>query len=295
MSLSMETKHRMFLQWCMSANLSSETQLRETIQRIFDDQQMDIQEAVDLANSCLSKYSLELRSAIDQTTGTRHWAMVNTNADTIATGATPYIQSELAILKALIEEILTEDTGNYAVSLHDALKTASKTGPTGMARGQAEKLIAEFCKDCWLARSQGGWVVLGTRAIIELQPFFTDGFGDYQRHCALCSEMATEGVVCTECYAVVHPYCARQLALSSSNSTASTGSDQLSCPKCRRLIARPMRFGPGKPGVPHSIEQTQAEPELNSPSEEYNTPRGRKRVLDDSDRDDETEEDIISD
>ncbi|KAJ2704590.1 hypothetical protein FB645_003156 [Coemansia sp. IMI 203386] len=294
MSLAAENQQRMFLQWCMSARLSSETQLRETIRRIYADESMDIQEIVDSANICLAKYSLELRSSMDQTTGTRQWAMVNTNADIIATGATPYSQSELAFLKALVEKIFTQEDGNYAISLHDALRTDLRNGTTGMQRGQAEKLVTEFCKDKWLARSQDGWVVLGTRAIIELQPYFTDGFSDYQRHCALCSEMATQGVVCTECYAVVHPYCAEQLALSTNpmqrSSTADTGSGQLSCPKCRRQISRPMRFGPGMPGVPHSIEQTQAEPATLSPEEE-STSRGRKRVLDDSDQ----EEDIISD
>ncbi|KAJ1819166.1 Non-structural maintenance of chromosomes element 1, partial [Coemansia sp. RSA 2598] len=195
--------------------------------------------------------------------------------------------------------VFTEDTGNYAVSLDDARRIAVRNGPAGMVRGQAEKLIAEFCKDKWLARSQDGWVVLGTRAIIELQPYFADGFSDYQRHCALCSEMATQGFVCTECYAAVHPYCAEQIASSSSlagrSGSADSGSGQLSCPKCRRQISRPMRFGPGKTGVPHSFEQTQAEPDMVSPDEE-SVSRGKKRMLDDSDHDDnEAEEDIVSD
>ncbi|KAJ2361242.1 hypothetical protein IW150_007293 [Coemansia sp. RSA 2607] len=250
---------------------------------------MDMHQYVESINNSLTNYSLELRSALDQNTGVRMWAIVNTNADATMIGATPYSQPELAILKALIEGIFTASTGNYALTLHSALKVAVNNSTPPIQRSHAEKLIGMFCKVGWLMRDEDeGFVIIGTRALIELTSFFTDGFSDYQRHCALCSELATQGFVCTECDAVVHPCCAKSI----SPSLAENG--ELSCPKCHKQIARPMRFGPGQPGVPHEIEPTQQtyqEEDIASVTVEelsLNSPRGKKRVIDeDSDEDSE--------
>ncbi|KAJ1724709.1 hypothetical protein LPJ53_001070 [Coemansia erecta] len=290
----------------MSAQLFTDAQFRKTLERICnsssDDQSngnndddevqevtLDVHQHVESINSSLSNYSLELRSAPDQNSGVRMWAIANTNADATVLGATPYSQPELAILKALVEGIFTESTGNYALSLHSALRIAVNNSTPAIQRSHAEKLIEMFCKDGWLMRDEAeGFVVIGTRAIIELASFFTDGFGDYRRHCALCSELATQGLVCTECDAVVHPCCAKSI----SSSLAERG--ELSCPKCRRQIASPMRFGPGQPGVPHETEPTQqadpAEDIATAAVEELslNSPRGKKRAMDD-------DEDEISD
>ncbi|KAJ1939967.1 hypothetical protein GGF37_004181 [Kickxella alabastrina] len=264
----------MLVQWCMSAQLFSEAKFRQEIRRIYRDNEVEMQEIIESINNSLATYSLELRSIMDQITGERMWALSNTTADSISIAATPYSSNELPILKSLVEEIYTERAGNYALSLHSALKYATEKGPAGFTKTNAEALISRFCQDDWLSRDNSGYIVLGARAAIELRSFLADGFGDYQRQCALCSESATRGIVCPECSAVVHPYCAERIA-------SSVDGNQLSCPGCHQQMVRPRRFGAGEAGVPHVFEATQAD-SVNL------TQQGRKRVMEDSeDEDDE--------
>ncbi|KAJ2778749.1 hypothetical protein GGI15_004086, partial [Coemansia interrupta] len=168
--MTSQEQRRMLVQWCMSAQLFTDVQFRKTVERICnssdssgngnngdDDIQevtMDIHQHVESVNSSLSNYSFELRSAPDQNTGDRMWAIVNTNADATVLGATPYSQPELAVLKALIEGIFTESSGNYALSLHSALKIAVNNSTPTIQRSHAEKLVEMFCKDGWLMRDE---------------------------------------------------------------------------------------------------------------------------------------------
>ncbi|KAJ2335413.1 hypothetical protein GGI00_001374, partial [Coemansia sp. RSA 2681] len=185
-------QQQMLVQWCMSSQVFSEASFREAVNRI---SQMDtdeviavdagdegavvvqLQPVVEQINASMSAFSLELRSCMDQTSGVRMWALVNTNADAIATGATPFSASELSALKTLVEGIFTEPQGNYSLVLHDALRLVSRrnTGATGatLTRAEGESLIRKFSSDGWLATDDsGGYVVLGARSLIELQTFF---------------------------------------------------------------------------------------------------------------------------
>ncbi|KAJ1963159.1 hypothetical protein GGI12_002214, partial [Dipsacomyces acuminosporus] len=183
MSRSISDEQRMLVQWCMSSRLFAESALREAIRRIYsieDDEEgssdgIDIQQTIDVVNSSISLFSLELRSGMDQRTGDRKWAIVNTNADAISTAATPYSPVELGILKALIEGIFTAESGNYALRLHDALRTAAQRGPSGFSRSDSDTLIKRFCGDGWLELVSSQWLVLGMRAAVELQTYFNDG------------------------------------------------------------------------------------------------------------------------
>ncbi|KAJ2893288.1 Non-structural maintenance of chromosomes element 1 [Coemansia aciculifera] len=260
-------QQQMLVQWCMSAQVFSEPAFRRAIKRITttsnsteeDDGDVvvvegeaeggdvDLHGIVEVINESMRSFSLELRSCMEQTSGVRMWALSNTNADGISTGATPYSASELSVLKTLIEGVVTEAQGNYSLTLHDALRMAANVGGS---RAEALQLIRKFSNDAWLSSDDGltgGYVCLGERSIIELQSFFSSGFADYVRMCSLCKEMATCGVVCMECLEPVHPYCAVQLA------SASLG-DQLACPACNKIISQPRRrFGPGERGVPHEL------------------------------------------
>ncbi|KAJ2256128.1 hypothetical protein GGI13_001301 [Coemansia sp. RSA 455] len=248
-----EHEQQMLVQWCMAAQVFTESEFRQVIQRTYnteEEEMEEIQPVVEQINSSMGAFSLELRSCMDQTTGTRKWALVNTNTDAISTGATPYSASELVTLKTLVVGVFTEKMGNYSLSLHDALRIATKRNGTvagTLTRAETESLIRKFCADGWLATdSDNGYVVLGDRSIIELQSFFNVGFADYIRLCSLCKEMATLGIVCMECMEAVHPYCANRLM------SASAG--QLSCPACNKHIPQLNKFGPGERGVPHALE-----------------------------------------
>ncbi|KAJ2463795.1 hypothetical protein GGI02_005156 [Coemansia sp. RSA 2322] len=243
---------QMLVQWCMAAQIFSEPAFRQAVGRVGSSQaaetddevcrQEEIQPIVEQINSSMAAFSLELRSCMDQTSGERMWSLVNTNADDMFKAATKYTPNELAMLKALVEGIFTDASGNYAMALHDALRLGSSI--TTVSRTEAEALVRRFSRDGWLDDKREGFVVLGSRAIIELQSVFNLGFGDYVRLCSLCKEMATRGLACSECLeAVVHPYCAERVA---------EASGQLTCPACHQRIRQPRRFGPGERGVPHS-------------------------------------------
>ncbi|KAJ2821536.1 hypothetical protein GGI24_004188 [Coemansia furcata] len=262
-------EQQMLVQWCMAAQLFTESEFRDAVQRTQQstDAEEEIHPLIEQLNHTLGAFSLELRSCMDQTSGVRMWALANTNADAISMGATPYTASELVTLKTLVEGVFTEPAGNYALSLHDALRLVTRRvgAPT---RAEAETLLARFCGDGWLAMDQG-FVALGARAVIELQSFFSVGFPDYIRLCSLCKEMATKGIVCTECLEPVHPYCADRVA----------GGKVLACPACNRHIAQPRKFGPGERGVPHALDDVAS---AREPSEEPATQSIKKLRIEDS-------------
>ncbi|KAJ2646472.1 hypothetical protein IWW40_005389 [Coemansia sp. RSA 1250] len=233
---------QMLVQWCMSAQHFKETELQAAIQRIYGESAPPLQDTVDALNSRLTRYALEMRSSMSQTDGDRVWALTNTKADAIATGATPYSPTMLAVLKHLIELVFTDSQGNFAIDLHTAVREATSKGSTNFTRRDAQEAIEVFCKDGWL-QNENGWVVLGQRACIELQAYLKDGFSEYIRTCALCKEMATCGVMCG-CKVFLHPYCADRLREMSK-------AGLLACPECRQPINSPDAFGPGKPGIPH--------------------------------------------
>ncbi|KAI8317811.1 hypothetical protein GQ54DRAFT_315140, partial [Martensiomyces pterosporus] len=89
MSQPASTEQRMLVQWCMSSRLFGEAALRQAMQRIYAAEDLDMQRTIDGVNASISAFSLELRSGMDQRTGDRMWAVVNTNADAISTTATP--------------------------------------------------------------------------------------------------------------------------------------------------------------------------------------------------------------
>ncbi|KAJ2310990.1 hypothetical protein H4R23_002065 [Coemansia sp. Cherry 401B] len=244
---------QMLVQWCMSARFFNEATLQASISRIYGEDAPALQDVVDTVNSRLARYSLELRSSMEQVSGERSWALINTKADAIATSATPYSPVQLTILKHLIERIFTDQRGNFALDLHTAVREATAKGPASFSRKDAQEAIDWFCADGWL-QSTGGWVMLGQRACTELQAYLSDGFANYVRVCALCKEMATQGVVCGACGAFVHPYCADRLSETSK-------ARLLSCPSCRQPMEAPESFGPGKPGVAHNPakDDTQAD------------------------------------
>ncbi|KAJ2741656.1 hypothetical protein GGI20_005037 [Coemansia sp. BCRC 34301] len=292
-----DVKQQMLVQWCMSSQVFSEASFVQAVRRINhddEDEVVDVEEGegieelrrvVEHINESMNAFSLELRSCMDQTSGMRMWALANTKADAIATGATPFSASELSVLKALVEGIFTEPMGNYTLSLHDALRLASsrRAGSTGasLSRVDAESLIRRFMADGWLATDDSdGYVVLGMRSVIELQSFFSVGFADYIRLCSLCKEMATCGIVCMECLEPVHPYCANRVA------AASASGHQLSCPACHKHIMQPRRFGPGERGVPHELGGKEEESVGDKDDEPTMQSIKKLRIQDSSDEED---------
>ncbi|KAJ1902574.1 hypothetical protein LPJ81_003533 [Coemansia sp. IMI 209127] len=249
------------IQWCMSSQLFTEQSLNEAIARIYTEETaaaIELQAEVEQINGTLSVLSLQLRSAMDQRSGSQLWALVNTNADKISTGATPYTTTELAMLKALVEAVFTSADGNYAIDLHTAIRLISALGSATFGRRDAQDLIARMCADGWMEKTESGFIVVGMRALIELQSFFNDGFGDYARFCSLCKEMATSGRVCNQCDDSVHPFCADQIMQSAGS---------LSCPKCHKPMSDALSFGPNEAGIPHSLVASTPQPDDNGVTE----------------------------
>ncbi|KAJ2403307.1 hypothetical protein GGI23_000012 [Coemansia sp. RSA 2559] len=142
------------------------------------------------------------------------------------------------MLKALVETVFTSADGNYAIELHTAIRLISALGSATFGRRDVQNLIARMCADGWMEQTGSrGFIVVGMRALIELQSFFNNGYDDYMRFCSLCKEMATCGRVCSHCDDPAHPFCADQVVQSA---------ESLSCPKCHRPMPDALSFGPNE-------------------------------------------------
>ncbi|KAJ1789667.1 hypothetical protein LPJ59_005299, partial [Coemansia sp. RSA 2399] len=73
-----DVHRKAFIQWCMSSQLFTEQSLNEAIARIYTEETaaaIELQAEVEQMNGTLSVLSLQLRSAMDQRSGSRLWAL----------------------------------------------------------------------------------------------------------------------------------------------------------------------------------------------------------------------------
>ncbi|KAJ2771943.1 hypothetical protein IWQ57_001981 [Coemansia nantahalensis] len=225
---------RMLVQWCLSAQYFSEAELHAAAERITGDAADELQATVESMNGALGPFALALRSGMEQTTGDRRWAVVSTSADPISALGTPYPPATIAVLRHLLELVVTDD--GYAIGLHHAVREAAAKCPAATTRRVAEDIVQRLADDGWLT-VESQWVGVGQRACIELQPYLADAYPDCMKTCCLCKEMATRGIVCAACAEVLHPHCAERLESAAA----------LSCPACRQRMANSESFGPHRP------------------------------------------------
>ncbi|KAJ9088302.1 hypothetical protein DSO57_1024439 [Entomophthora muscae] len=207
-------------------------------------------EAVAKVNAALFPYSIQLKSGIDEESGTLMWALVNTMEDEISEQATDYIPSQLTYLDKLIEAIITAPNEQFYVTHTEALNLvmiASTQEPdeetsnaqltaNNLTKAERSAFIETYVEDGWLFRTRVGYLIMGVRAILELKFKLKAQYEGYISDCSLCEAPITQGVKCNgqECESRYHDFC---LARVRSGATR--------CPGCSAEWT-PIHIGPPK-------------------------------------------------
>lgn len=178
-------------------------------------------------NDTITPLSLEFKSRIDEVSGKRMWALVNTVDGDIAQVATEYSATEITFFKHIIELIVLAPADAYSVSSLAAIREVTNM-KASMTKSQAEAALSNFVANGWLYRSDRGRYALSTRSLVELEVYLRRTYENDVPECSYCTELVTLGVACNSddrsCRAVLHRHCYDLLRRSPNN---------FKCPLCK--------------------------------------------------------------
>lgn len=236
-----------------------------------DISQNDFETYVDLLNTHISPFDLEIRSTLHQSTKERLYALVNTTSDALTQMSTTHSPDELSfvrrVLDAMFETYNTPRAEIMAIKPMQAMKLARPTGEerrresqatqtqqardAGLTQAQAEKVMETLNEEGWLELSAKGFYSLSPRALMELRGWLVEMYNDQDatdeddeedghvriKFCAACKEIVTVGQRCsdTNCQARLHNHCVRNLF------RAQQGREN--CPSCKKAWKNPLPVG----------------------------------------------------
>ncbi|KAI1825462.1 Nse1 non-SMC component of SMC5-6 complex-domain-containing protein [Xylaria intraflava] len=223
--------------------------------------QEDFDSYVSAASTAISRFDLEIRSAMHQLRKERVYALVNTTSDPMTQLATLHTADEIAFVKRVIDAMFekyntprmealcldemqanklripprpdNEDEdmsmGNEDTQTHAPVAKALKSS-------EVETVMRSMVDEGWFERSGDGFYYLSARALLELRSWLIESYndpdaeaGEWQRvkFCEACKDMVTIGQRCPErdCLIRLHDNCADAFFRTRRQRT---------CPKCSK-------------------------------------------------------------
>ncbi|KAG8809357.1 hypothetical protein FRC17_003482 [Serendipita sp. 399] len=188
----------------------------------------EIGEYIQEVNETLVPLSIEFKSRIDEVSGKRIWAMVNIMDGDIAQIATEYSAAEINYYKAIVDLIVLAPADAFSVSSMLAIREVQNV-KGGLTKAQGELTLRSFVVNGWLYKTKRGRYALSSRALIELELYLRNLFGDSIPECSQCMELCTLGVACNNvleesaCPVYLHRHC---------HDILRRGNPRLKCPRC---------------------------------------------------------------
>ncbi|KAG9055994.1 hypothetical protein FS842_000613 [Serendipita sp. 407] len=188
----------------------------------------EISDYIQEINETLLPLSIEFKSRIDEVSGKRIWAMVNSMDGDIAQMATDYSAAEINYFKAIIDLIVLAPADAFSVSSMLAIREVQKIKGT-LSKAQGELTLRSFVANGWLYKTRRGRYALSSRALIELELYLRNSFGDDVPECSQCMELCTLGVACNSvleesgCPTYLHRHCHDNLR---------RANPRMKCPRC---------------------------------------------------------------
>uniref|UniRef100_A0A7S4MBR1 Non-structural maintenance of chromosomes element 1 homolog n=1 Tax=Vannella robusta TaxID=1487602 RepID=A0A7S4MBR1_9EUKA len=188
--------HRLLLQYFISHKVIAEDKIQQHFPKT------RFEELVHGININLQNMHLEIKRIIAEEDGSVFWGIVNLKNDELSQIATNYNKVEVDLFKAILDKLASEGQMLYL----DAIEVNPH-----MSRDKAENIILKFVDDKWLTRD-GGELVLGLRARLELRPYLEEVFGEEMKECVFCTEIVFKGETCENdrCSTVAHRHCAQR-------------------------------------------------------------------------------------
>ncbi|GHJ86741.1 hypothetical protein NliqN6_3143 [Naganishia liquefaciens] len=234
--------HRVYLQALLSRRFISETVALELYKRAvkavreikgeayeppFSLSRKGLQSFVDEIGEGIAELGLALTVTRDETKEGRLWICV-VNTDTasepndVTQMASDFSSLEITYYRRIISEIIEESYPANSVSSVQALNIAGDLEPTPIPKSQAQDILAALVSRGWLAKSARSRYRLGTRAMVELEPWLKSTFGEadeeeeeegHLKGCIQCSRLLLQGLKCPgrDCSVHVHLFCYERL------------------------------------------------------------------------------------
>ncbi|KAI8374425.1 Nse1 non-SMC component of SMC5-6 complex-domain-containing protein [Radiomyces spectabilis] len=237
-----DDRQRLFLQSLLSYKILDEDKAMELYRRVCqltEKDQIDFAEFIASINKEINEMDIAIRRSHNQRDGQPILALVNTKEDEIAQIATHYTANEISYFRQLIELIMMSDDEDYAVQSMTALQLGQKMKPL-LTQKETEELLDRFVEDGWLYLTPTGVYTMDNRALLELQAYLRQQFGDVVKECLMCFEVITMGERCElqNCSSRIHRHCADGYFRTASS---------MVCPMCQTRWSRSNTFGKGLP------------------------------------------------
>lgn len=225
---------RVFLQSIISRRVVSDKLIRVLFKKSIEavkaiDENVKIrdnsfEQQIHQLNNSLEPLDFKIASILDETTGVKIWAFINTKSDELSQIATDFTPVEIAYFRNVVEQIILASHGSYSVSSMTALREVNNLKQT-ITKSHAQNLLDTFVVKGWLLKSRRGRYSLSSRTLLELQTYLKANYEDDIHECTICLELLTKGIGCytRQCGARLHAHCYKRFARES----------KVQCPSCK--------------------------------------------------------------
>ncbi|OQV25183.1 putative Non-structural maintenance of chromosomes element 1-like protein [Hypsibius exemplaris] len=221
--LDAQEVRRMFQQTCAACHVECPTDPREYMTALAT--------TMGAINARIKKYHLTLKKiCAEPPTINSYYCLVNKSSHGLHQQQDFFKRNELEYLLELAKEILESDGGFITSHAAGDIIISSKVTQTG-----AGNLLEKFARQKFIVQDEKrGRVMLGPRALAELEPLIQIKHPEAVKKCSFCQGIITvQGIKCEKCQGLCHPAClVRQL------DPDSTGNVELPCSYCQANFLR---------------------------------------------------------
>lgn len=214
--------HRVLITYLRAVRSVSAPLLTEKFKRIAEHFEIDtkdepaakLREYISDLNVRLERYSFKIEAARDQVLGEAVYVFVNTKADSVIQGCTPYSPSELDAIKQMIDSIISSDF-EFCLPYGNAKQQVASVAKLRL--NDADFFLTRLVNDGWINITSNSRVVLSTATLAELKTYLIDRFGIFSPEdplgkllsCNVCGDLVTYGIKCPSevCHVSFHNKC----------------------------------------------------------------------------------------
>ncbi|XP_064622689.1 non-structural maintenance of chromosomes element 1 homolog [Lineus longissimus] len=252
MAAPMKQSHQYFLQTFLSQGILDARRVKDlytAVCNMFHEEYnlKNLAEFVNVINTNIKHFHLEIRKGISEDNGTNYYGLVNDVENSITKCSTNYTSSEFEMIQYLIKGVLEDSKGT--LSSMDALNLTDNLKNKKMTKREVEDFLKKLERENWITLEMGR-ISLGTRLIMEMEQFMKEQFPDIVVLCNMCKRICVKGQNCDRCEVRLHCHCSSRLF---------KGKENPKCPVCHSVWPHEIEIR--KDGSPQKSPQKAPEPQ----------------------------------
>ncbi|KAL7303291.1 hypothetical protein TKK_0004483 [Trichogramma kaykai] len=201
--MNYDDKHRKFLQYLMQAGVVLDSEAAAVAMQIFAER-ISLKSIRSQINDRLNPLGMDIKGGVCEISGEKYWMVVGTTLEPSVKFPPMFKDPQNTYLKAIFTEIISSEDGS--VSSTDCLNLVDNLPEIKLLKRDADIFLKEMYKMGYLCYREG-FVFMGVKSIVELQPYFKATYQDNFYTCLLCKDILFHGQKCNNCEKIIHYHC----------------------------------------------------------------------------------------